>query len=237
MSTLVLLHGFTQTGASWGPVTSRLEAGGHQVIAPDCPGHGRKAGVAADLSEGARLLAAECGRGDWVGYSMGGRFALHVALNLPEVVARLVLVSTTPGLEDAASRERRRDEDEARAQSLLRDGLEPFLDKWLKLPLFATLPKDAAGREERLSNTPEGLASSLRLAGTGNQESLWGRLGELTMPILLVAGTSDEKFTAIARRMAEELPNADLALLDGGHAVHLERPAEFSELVDRFVTG
>lgn len=218
-------------------MSSRLEQAGHRVLTPDCPGHGAKSQVAADLTEGARLLARECGQGDWVGYSMGGRFALHVALASPEVVSRLVLVSTTPGIEDDVARQRRHEEDETRAQSLLLYGVESFLDEWLQSPLFATLPADAAGREERLSNTPEGLASSLRLAGTGTQESLWPRLGELTMPTLVVAGSRDDKFTAIARRMAEALPRAELALLDGGHAVHLERPAEFSELVDRFVTG
>lgn len=234
---MVLVHGFTQTGASWQPVASRLEKAGHRVVAPDCPGHGEKADVAADLTEGARLLAAECSAGAWVGYSMGGRLALHVALNFPEVVHRLVLVSATPGIEEAEARARRRAEDEERAQSLLRDGVEPFLDGWLQGPLFATLPGDMVGLEARLSNTPEGLASSLRLAGTGNQQPLWDRLAELSTPVLVVAGSLDEKFVDIGRRMGEAIPQAELVLLEGGHAVHLERPDEFSKLVDRFLTG
>lgn len=218
-------------------MTTRLEKAGHQVLTPDCPGHGGKTAVDADLVDGARLLAEECGHGDWVGYSMGGRFALHVALNTPESVRRLVLVSTTPGIEDASARARRREEDEERARSLLRDGVESFLDGWLQGPLFATLPTDVAGLEDRLVNSPDGLASSLRLAGTGNQEPLWSRLAELSMPVLVVAGSLDQKFTDIAHRMTAAIPHAELALLEGGHAVHLERPGEFSELVDGFVTG
>jgi 2-succinyl-6-hydroxy-2,4-cyclohexadiene-1-carboxylate synthase len=231
----VLLHGFTQTGLSWAPVAMHLQRDGVEVVAPDCPGHGTASDLDLSLTQGARHLALQCGRGDWVGYSMGGRFLLHVALHFPEVVERMVLVSTTAGIEDEAERAQRREEDEQRARQLMTEGLEPFLRTWLASPLFANLSADAAGLESRMGNTAAGLASSLRRAGTGTQEPLWHRLPDLTMPVLVVAGASDAKFADLAFRMAELIPKAELVLLDGGHSIHLERPQEFAATVDRFL--
>src|SRR5260221_8315950 len=119
---------------------------------------------------------------------MGGRISLHAALAHPDLVTGLVLVGATAGIEDQGGRATRRLEDEARAAELERDGVAAFLDHWLTTPLLASVPREAAGVEDRLRNTAGGLASSLRLAGTGAQDPLWGRLSELAMPVLCLAG-------------------------------------------------
>ena len=236
MARIVLVHGFTQTAASWDAVQYRLEALGHDVIALDAPGHGHHAGTHLGLTKGADLLAAEGGAGVWIGYSMGGRLALHVALQHPELVERLVLIGASPGIESAADRIERQAADELLAEELERDGLDRFLAKWLAQPLFATLPEDAAGLDARRANTVAGLAASLRLAGTGAQESLWERLHEITAPTMLVVGALDEKFSAIAKRMADVMPDAHVASMNGcGHACHLEAPDAFVGTVDGFV--
>ena len=150
---------------------------------------------------------------------------LQLAVDQPELVRRLVLVSATAGIDDAAERAARRQADEQLAASIERDGVDAFLDRWLALPLFATLPRDAAGLDDRRRNTADGLASSLRLAGTGTQEPLWDRLPELPMPVLLVAGALDTKYVAIAERMAGLIPDATLTVIEGaGHSVPLEAP-------------
>src|SRR5579864_6067391 len=94
MARFVLVHGFTQTGRSWQPVARRLADAGHDVSTPDLPGHGARTGVRADLAETAELLADEGGPACYVGYSLGGRVCLHLALQRPGVVERLVLLST-----------------------------------------------------------------------------------------------------------------------------------------------
>lgn len=233
---VVLLHGFTQTGRSWGPVAEAL-AGSHVVITPDAPGHGRSASMRVDLRTGAEALAGAIGPADWVGYSMGGRFALHVALQRPDVVRKLVLVSTTAGLDDPAERAQRRAGDEALAARIETEGVAPFVAWWLTLPLFATLPATAAALETRLGHDPAGLASSLRLAGTGTQEPLWDRLGALTMPVLVVTGALDRAYTERGHRLVEAIgPNARLAVLpDAGHACHLEAPKPFTDLLRTFL--
>ncbi len=229
---LVLVHGFTQTGRSWGVVADALRRD-HEIVLVDAPGHGDSGQIEADLVRGARLLGAAGGRGVYVGYSMGGRLALHLAVAEPDLVTGLVLVGATPGIEDPGSRAARRAEDEARAAELERDGLEAFLAGWLSQPLFTRLPAAAASIDDRRRNTVAGLASSLRLAGTGGQAPLWNRLAGLRMPVLILAGEEDTKFAAIGRRMAAAIGSpATVALVPGaGHAAHLEQPAEFLRLL------
>ena len=233
---LVLLHGFTQTGRSWDAVAPLLAAR-HTVVAVDAPGHGGSGTIAADLWESARLVGEAGGEADYVGYSMGGRIALHLALAAPRLVRRLVLVGAPAGIDGDGERRERRAADEALAASIERDGVEAFLERWLASPLFATLPPGAAALDSRRTNTAAGLASSLRRAGTGTQEPLWDRLGSLAMPMLAVAGEHDAKFTALARRLGAAWGGpARVAIVEGaGHAVHLERPAAFVEEVERFL--
>ncbi|HMC40126.1 MAG TPA: alpha/beta fold hydrolase [Acidimicrobiales bacterium] len=233
---LVLVHGFTQTGRSWGRAGDLLAAR-HELVTLDAPGHGRSAAIEAGLADGADLMAAAVrttgGPATWLGYSMGGRFALHVAWRHPDLVERLVLVSASAGIDDPAERARRRDSDDLLARRIEQEGKEQFLEWWLAQPLFATLPTGAAGVHERLEGPASGWASSLRRAGTGTQEPLWGRLRELAMPVLVIAGGLDHKYRDLARRIGRETgPNATVVILEGaGHACHLERPDEFADVV------
>jgi 2-succinyl-6-hydroxy-2,4-cyclohexadiene-1-carboxylate synthase len=233
---VVLVHGFTQTRRSWDRIAPRLAEAGHEVLTVDSPGHGGSAAHAdADLWDGARLLGETAGPAAYVGYSMGGRLALHLAVARPELVERLVLVGATAGLDTDEERAERRDADEALARDLEERGLDAFLTRWLANPLFATLPADAAGVEDRRENTVEGLAASLRHTGTGRQEPLWDRLP--SVPVLLVVGELDAKFTALAARLqARWRGPAELAVIEGaGHACHLERPDAFLDVVVPFL--
>ncbi len=232
VATLVLVHGFTQNRRCWGSIPATL-AREHEVITLDAPGHGQASELRADLWGAADLLTEAGGSATYLGYSMGARMALHVALAHPAQVERLILVSGTPGIEDDAERTARVERDEALAQSLERDGLDSFLTQWLDQPLFATLPVSARDDEARRENTVQGLASSLRLAGTGRQEPLWDRLAALAMPVLLVAGALDERYVGTAARMKEAIgTNAKLHIMEGvGHACHREHEDEFADLV------
>jgi 2-succinyl-6-hydroxy-2,4-cyclohexadiene-1-carboxylate synthase len=235
----VLVHGFTQSARAWGHIGADLSTK-HRVIALDAPGHGGSSEVRADLVTGADLMAAAAAEpAAWVGYSMGGRFALHVALRHPEEVRRLVLVSTSAGIEDPAERAARRRWDEALAERVEEEGLEAFVRWWLAQPLFSTLPPEAAELESRLAGTAAGLASSLRLAGAGTQEPLWSRLNDLSMPVLVIAGELDSKYVGLADRIAAGIgPDARLEVIPGaGHACHLERPDLFGDILGPFLDG
>ena len=225
---LVLVHGFTQTGRSWSLIATDL-ARDRRVLLVDAPGHGASASTRVDLRDGAELLGRAGGEAVYVGYSMGGRLALHLALVKPDLVRALVLIGATAGIEDDDERDTRRIADERLADELERDGVDAFLTRWLAQPLFASLPRDAAAIDDRRRNTAAGLASSLRLAGTGRQQPLWDVLPALAMPVLVVAGDRDAKYVALGHRLAMGIgENARFAAVqDAGHAAHLEQPARF----------
>ncbi len=241
---LVLLHGFTQTARLWGRFGDRL-AGPHTVLALDLPGHAGADSVRADLPGTAALVAetvsAAIGddRCDLLGYSLGARVALHAALGTDLTVGHLVLIGGTAGMEDERARARRRQADESMADELEASGdVDAFVDRWLSAPMFRRLvATDGAYRDERRRNSASGLASSLRLCGTGTQEPLWDRLPGLSQPLLALAGADDTRFSAHASRMASLAPRAVASLLPGGgHAVHLAQPDQAFRLVHHWLT-
>jgi 2-succinyl-6-hydroxy-2,4-cyclohexadiene-1-carboxylate synthase len=232
---LVLLHGFTQTGRSWQPVRDVLGAR-YRAVAPDLPGHGQFAWrrPASFAACDAYVRALTDAPFTLAGYSMGGRIALHAALAIGARIRRLVLVGASPGLADQAEREQRRAADAALADRIEAIGVDAFAREWAAQPLFAGMPRGIAEQADadRRRNTASGLAAALRGLGTGVMPPLWERLGELAMPVDLVVGERDEKFRAIAERMAERLADARLHVIpSAGHAIHLEQPGALAEVL------
>ncbi len=245
---MVLVHGFAQTGRCWGARPAALEAEGFDVVTPDLPGHGDSGRAAVDLPRTAEQVGlAAAGRpqpaggaepagadggatATYLGYSFGGRVCLRLAVDHPEAVERLVLVGATAGIDDPGERAARRAADEQLASELEAGGLDPFLDRWLALPLFVGLTDATRYRDERRRNTVEGLAGSLRCAGTGAQAPLWDRLDRLAdVPVLLVTGEHDHKFAALADRLAAGIGTSAerLVIAGAGHTAHLEQPDAF----------
>lgn len=227
--TVVFLHGFTHTGRSWQPVIAALGER-YTSVADDIRGHGDASErVPVSLQAVIDDVAAAAGpeRYTLVGYSMGGRIALHVALAPSDRVERLVLIGASPGIADAGERSARRRADEELAGEIERSSIDDFARRWAQTPVLADLPAAVldAAHADRLRSTPAGLARALRGLGTGALPSLWERLGELSMPVTLVVGERDSKFGAIAVEMARRMPKAEVIVAPGvGHAVHLEAP-------------
>jgi 2-succinyl-6-hydroxy-2,4-cyclohexadiene-1-carboxylate synthase len=236
--TVVLLHGFTHTGASWAPVIRALGER-YSAIAPDIRGHGSASmrvpvtveGVVDDIA-----AMVPHGRFTLVGYSMGGRIALHVALALGGRVERLIVIGASPGIADGLEREVREEADIRLAEWIERaSSIEEVARRWESTPVLASQPTVVRERahRDRMLNTPLGLSRALRGLGTGALPSAWERLDELRMPVVLLAGEGDEKFRSIASRMASEIRDARVVVVPGvGHAVHLEAPERVAELID-----
>lgn len=232
---LVFVHGFTQTRRSWQWYVDRL-ADRHRIVTVDAPGHGDSRAADADLAHGADLVCAAAGRGTYVGYSMGGRLVLQLAVRRPGFVDRLVLIGATPGIVDDVERAERRRSDELLADRIVQVGVDAFLDEWLALPLFAGLDAEAAAVDDRRRNRAEDLAASLRNAGTGTQAPLWDDLSAIEVPVLLIVGEHDTKFRSIAEDMTARLPRPTLEVVqDAGHTAHLEQPERTLHVLERWL--
>jgi 2-succinyl-6-hydroxy-2,4-cyclohexadiene-1-carboxylate synthase len=236
--TVVLLHGFTHTGASWVPVIRALGER-YNPIAPDLRGHGsaseREPVCVEGVTEDLLRMVDEHEPFTLVGYSMGGRIALHVALALRGRVGQLILIGASPGIADRLEREVRLEADERLADWIASGvSIEQVARRWEQTGVLAGQPPAVRERayRDRLRNTPAGLARALRALGSGVLPSAWERLGELPMPVVLAAGERDEKYSAIIWRMAPLIPNAHVVIVPGaGHAVHLEAPARVAALI------
>jgi 2-succinyl-6-hydroxy-2,4-cyclohexadiene-1-carboxylate synthase len=238
---LAALHGFTETDQSWREVFGKS---GLDVATPLLPGHGWSpcppdatlASVADHIAE----RYADQAPFDLLGYSMGGRIAIQLALRHPEMVRRLILVSTQPGISDEAVRQQRLKDDIGLALILEEDGISPFVAWWESskaLKPFKPLSSQAIAhlRGRRLNQDPICLAAALRQLGQGSCPDLWPHIHELAMPVLAVAGAADERYVDAMRRMAEQIPQGSYQMIDeAGHAVHRERPDVLVNLVRGF---
>lgn len=226
---VVLVPGFTQTADSWRDVRDVVREVA-EVRACNVP-------LRDSFRETAGAIGEEGGRAIYVGYSMGGRLCLQLALDHPELVAGLVLVSATAGLARAHERADRVRADEKLAREIERDGVDAFVKWWLDQPLFATVPPDAPGLAQRASLPAAYLTGCLRVLGTGAMPSLWHRLGELRMPVALVTGRDDAKFDRLAGTMLERMrTDVQHVRIEGGHAVPLEHPEVLGGFIVAFVS-
>jgi 2-succinyl-6-hydroxy-2,4-cyclohexadiene-1-carboxylate synthase len=242
---LLLLHGFTGSVRSWDEIAPEL-ASLARVIRVDLIGHGQS----PSPPEAARytldhavedLLALLDHLGlstvDLLGYSMGGRVALHFAVNAPRRLRRLILESASPGIEDEGERARRAQSDDALASRIVHDGLPAFVDEWERQPLLlpaAHVPPEVREKQHarRLQNSPLGLANSLRGMGAGQQRPLWSDLPDLDLPVTLIVGQNDTRYCTVAQRMQTLLPRADVTVVEeAGHTVHSDQPGVFVKTV------
>ena len=246
---ILLLHGFSGDKSTWHDLCPALQHEYH-LIAIDLPGHGasdkpadtsayRMERVAADII---RLLdklnVFQC---HLVGYSMGGRLALYLAIANAARFRSLILEGASPGITSEQARKARQCQDNELADKLEAHGIEWFVDYWQGLPIWDSQLSLSADlllkqRLQRLRNDPHGLANSLRGMGAGAQPSLWQHLQQLSVPTLLLAGEHDHKFLAINQQMAGVIPRAQLAVVPGaGHNTHLEQPDTFRRQVHSFL--
>jgi 2-succinyl-6-hydroxy-2,4-cyclohexadiene-1-carboxylate synthase len=248
---LLLLHGFTGDVTTWDPFVGpgkafdgftaiRIDVIGHGgTDSPDDPERYTMPHAVADVIAVLDHVGLE--KVALLGYSMGGRLALHLALAAPGRFNAFVFESASPGIRDEEERASRRTADGLLADSIDKDGIEAFVDRWQAQALFASqlkLPAEVQTRqrERRLAQSPVGLANSLRGMGAGRQDYLLPRLHELKTPTLLIAGTLDERYAALTDVMAREIAGAQTHIIDNaGHAAHMEQPDEFGRVVATFL--
>ncbi|MCP3028300.1 2-succinyl-6-hydroxy-2,4-cyclohexadiene-1-carboxylate synthase [Halobacillus sp. A5] len=243
---IFLLHGFTGSTKSFDRLITDLSSS-FRLISIEMPGHGRTGEVGVismeEFSQDLKQLIEHFSysKVNLLGYSMGGRAALSFAMLQPQYVNKLVLESSSPGLELQQERAARKSADQKLIEMLLYQGIETFVEYWERIPLFDShkkLPEHdrLILRDERLRHNVRGLAQSLEGMGTGQQPSWWQQLSSLKKRVLLITGENDEKFVKINNRMSELLPICELFVVKGaGHTIHVEDPGTFNEIVEDFM--
>lgn len=240
----LLLHGFMGSHHDFDRIVPYLNG---PILLPDLLGHGKsltkssyeRFSIEYQISDLATLIKQKMAPpvNLW-GYSMGGRLALGLALKHPELIKHLVLESSTAGLMTLTERLKRRRHDQRLAQVLLQDGLPAFVSFWSELALFSSqkrLPQKQRKfiQQQRLEQDSFCLANSLLGMGTGKMPNYWPQLEKLKLPVTLLAGELDPKYTKITAQMQKLLPQGQRYLIHAaGHNVHLEQPRTVAEIVE-----
>jgi len=247
LPSLLMLHGFMGSGCVFEHILDGL-CEFCNPITIDLLGHGKSEKVydpeqyredkqIADILE----LAGTIEFSDifLYGYSMGGRLALKTALEAPEFFTGLILESTTCGIERKSERAERRKEDKRRAEEIQQD-FDSFLSRWSKSELFSSDPETNPPLKDRYkqiqkNQDPKAIAASITGFSTGNMQPVKKQLRNFPVPVLLLAGSRDEKYTDINNTMAQLFTTAEFKKLKAGHRVHLDNPAAVVNTIKQFI--
>jgi 2-succinyl-6-hydroxy-2,4-cyclohexadiene-1-carboxylate synthase len=248
---ILFLHGFMGNRSEFNQAISLL-ADGFYCLNIDLPGHGKTQVLDDNCHTMAKTADAlinfldelKVDRCLLVGYSMGGRLALYLTLHFPQRFRKVILESASPGLSTEKERLERAKRDEQIARKLARstqtEDFKKFLDNWYSQPIFGNIknhPQFEQMIENRLQNNPLELAKSLRFMGTGVQPSLWKKLPENKVPLLLLVGEKDRKFIDINRKMTQVNELCNLKIIENtAHNIHLENTSVFVENIQDFLS-
>jgi 2-succinyl-6-hydroxy-2,4-cyclohexadiene-1-carboxylate synthase len=248
-STILFLHGFTGKSIDWKDVAELIDERFNK-IAIDLAGHGKSSSLAdiqyykieslIDQIESV-LNQLNLKKIILLGYSMGGRVALCFTIEKSEYIKALILESTTAGIKSEKERIERKNSDDELATYLEKNNVETFIDKWLDKEIFGTIrrfsnEKIKIIKQEKMKNTRIGLANSLRGFGTGNMNYLGESLGKLKVPVLLLSGQLDSKFTRLNAGMQKLIATSKhIVVSNAGHNIHLEEQKKFVKAVNKFL--
>ncbi len=245
---ILFLHGFLGSKEDWDEIAVPLQDS-YRTVAPDLPGHGQCVELddsAYSISGSARIILElldylRIPRCHLVGYSMGGRIALYLAVTFPERFARIVIESGSAGLADEAERKERQAHDARLAQELRSIPLPEFLTRWYDQPLFHSIKRNQSRfdglMERRLKGDRSELAHSLEGIGTGTQPFLGPKLMTLPHEILFAAGALDQKYSRLAMDLSRQCPHGrSWVVPDAGHALHFEQPVAYIDRLKLFFT-
>jgi len=238
---MLALHGFTGDGRDFRPLFPLMQ---RPIFAPDLIGHGEAPpkDVTKYRIDAVADSLAEQAKGVVMGYSMGARLAMNLYLRHPQKIKGLVLISATPGIANTKRRVERRRSDEKLADRIESIGIRAFIEEWNEKPIIASQKRIARWHRSemyarRLRRKTWGLANSLRGMGTGAMTPLWKSLPDFDLPVLLISGQEDKKFTRTAQKMGERLPNGRVAtILGAGHCTHLEKPESTCAIIREFLS-
>lgn len=241
-STIWCLHGAVGSAADWNLFRESWEQAGYDFRAVDlwrfldcCPRSLNETALALNAE-----VSAQPGKNLLVAYSMGGRIALHALLANNAPWHRAVIIAAHPGLEIEEEKIARRQQDAEWSVCCHREAWSEFLERWQAQPILQMASDQAPqGLDRRpLHLRCKEISRSFISWSLGAQENLWPRLGEIRIPVLWLTGERDRKFTSLAQRACQMIPDANSLLIpDSGHRLPWEQPEQFSRQVLTFFTS
>ena len=178
-----------------------------------------------------------------MGYSMGARLALQIAVQNPNAYKGLILIGGTPGIENETEIQQRQLWDQRQAERILELGMCAFLDEWQQMPIIQSQENIALELRQKMryyreQQNPIQMAYSMKYFGTGRMPHCWNQLNNLKIPVLLVVGAFDQKYLEIAQKMQRYLPSSTLLIIpNAGHCAHLEQPVPFMQEVHTWLAS
>ena len=246
---LIFLHGFLGSAVDWQEIMSDFSED-YFCLAFDLPGHGNSF-IPDEYSDitlekiasriDSVLLSQQIDNPVYIGYSMGGRITLHMPAIIKSSCSGLIIESASPGIEDPVERKARLEKDFLVADKLESMNFEEFLVQWYNQPLFAGLKKSQNFNKifrHRLKNNPVQLARAIRIMTVGKQKPLWKIFHGLELPVLVISGSNDEKYTSYTKRISTLSPSVRTQIISGaGHVVHAEKPGDYIDIVSQFISS
>ena len=241
------MHGFLGSNSDWQNIINYFSLD-YYCIAIDLPGHGLskvdEANNSYNIENTAKYIIELLHKNDikkcnLIGYSMGGRIAIFLAIYYSEFFEKIIIESAQPGIMNEFERLQRINHDQKLATKLEEQSFSEFLEFWYNQPVFNTLKKHknfANLKKSRLNNNPKNLAKSLLEIGAGVQPSLWGDLKRIKNTCLLIAGEFDTKYQKIFSKMHKEIFSSIFVIIkNAGHNVHFENPEEYAKVIKKFL--
>lgn len=249
---ILALHGFTGCAEDFALLAKQPEFAHTPIFAPDLPGHSQSSALDDPLSyaletsfKAINVITQKLMPNGFhlLGYSMGGRLALHYVLsNKPENLKKLILISTSPGIESKSERSERHQEDKKNANRILSGGTAAFIESWQRLPLIITQKQNIPHSDyqeilaRKQKQNPTGLANSLLYMGAGALPEAWNRLKEINTPTLLLTGELDSKYCNLMQKMHPLIAQSQLTILPTlGHCTHLENAPQSAKIIQSFL--
>lgn len=246
---IIFLHGFSGSSTDWLEILPDIHSD-FSPIAIDLIGHGKSSSPSEKSDYTVQAIIEQINfllkhlkieNPVFVGYSMGGRAVLSYTVNNLNVPKALILESSTPGIDNNEEKNKRIFSDNDLSEKILESGIQWFSEYWKNIPLFESQKKLSNElhqkiKKEKLSQNPAGLALSLQGFGTGKMPSMWNQLKKIKQKTLLITGSLDEKFSKINKTVNEQLTDSEHKIIrNAGHNTHLEKPEEFTILVNNFL--
>ena len=172
-----------------------------------------------------------------LGYSLGGRLALHACLSRPDLWKSAIVVGADPGLESEEEKKLQLDRDRNWAERLKREPLEKLVDEWDAQSVFCGIGNQAPRNLGEMD--PDRLSHQFEVFSKGLQQNLAPKLAELKRPpVLFVSGEKDQKYQGIGEKLAKSSSVVRAQVVpDAGHRVPWENPESFVQVLIDFAFG